>query len=142
MGKQPRLRPEDYQRLAAFRFSLRGFLARTEANARSAGLTPQQHQALLSIKGGYPGRNAIAISELADHLLIKNNSAVELVSRLVKAGLVARETSSEDRRTTCVRITQKGEEVLAALSRASLNELATSADAMRQLVAELEEPEV
>jgi DNA-binding MarR family transcriptional regulator len=104
MAKQTDLRPGHYHRLAAFRLSLRVFLAKTEANARAAGLTPQQHQALLSIKGGYPGRTTIAISELADHLVIKNNSAVELVSRLVKAGLVTRETSSEDRRTICVRI--------------------------------------
>jgi DNA-binding MarR family transcriptional regulator len=140
MATETHLQSEDYQRLAAFRFSLRRFIAKTEANARSSGLTPQQHQALLSIKGGYPGRDSIAISELADHLIIKNNSAVELVNRLVKTGLVTRETSSEDRRTICVRITRKGDEVLADLSRASLDELATSANAMRQLVAELERP--
>ena len=112
MARQPRLRPADYHRLAAFRFSLREFLAKTEANARGVGLTPQQHQALLSIKGGYPGRETISISELAEHLLIKNHSAVELVSRLVKAGLVTREPSSDDRRTVCVRTTEKGKEML------------------------------
>lgn len=140
MARQTRLSPAEYHRLAAFRLALRRFLAKTEANARSVGLTPQQHQALLSIKGGFPGREAISISELAGHLLIKNHSAVELVSRLVKGGLVTRETSAEDRRTVCVRITAKGEEVLGALSRASLDELATSGEAMRQLVAELEGP--
>jgi DNA-binding MarR family transcriptional regulator len=140
VARQSRLKPADYQRLAAFRLSLREFLAKTEANARSVGLTPQQHQALLSIKGGYPGREAISIGELAAHLLIKNHSAVELVSRLVKAGLVTREPSSEDRRTVCVCITAKGEETLGELSTASLDELATSADAMRRVVAELEQP--
>lgn len=140
MARQSRLRQDDYHRLAAFRLSLREFLARAEANARSVGLTPQQHQALLSIKGGYPGRQTISISELADHLLIKNHSAVELVSRLVKAGLVTREPSADDRRTVCVKITPRGEEMLADLSAASLDELATSAEAMRRLVAELEQP--
>jgi DNA-binding MarR family transcriptional regulator len=140
MARKTRLRLADYHRLAAFRLSLREFLAKTEANARSVGLTPQQHQALLSIKGGYPGKETISISELADHLLIKNHSAVELVSRLVKAGLVAREPSIEDRRTICVRITAKGEEMLGDLSQASLEELATSAQVMRSLVAGLEEP--
>jgi DNA-binding MarR family transcriptional regulator len=141
MRRQHRLRPADYHRLAAFRLSLRQFLAKTEANARRVGLTPQQHQALLSIKGGYPGREEISISELAEHLLIKNHSAVELVSRLVKAGLVARESSSEDRRTIWLRITPKGEEMLGQLSKASLNELATSAEVMRRLVVGLERSE-
>jgi DNA-binding MarR family transcriptional regulator len=113
MARKTRLRLADYHRLAAFRLSLREFLAKTEA---------------------------ISISELADHLLIKNHSAVELVSRLVKAGLVAREPSIEDRRTICVRITAKGEEMLGDLSQASLEELATSAQVMRSLVAGLEEP--
>ena len=104
------------------------------------GLTPQQHQALLSIKGGYPGRETISIGELARHLLIKNHSAVELVGRLVKAGLVTREPSSDDRRTICVQITAKGEQTLSQLSRASLDELATSAEAMRRLVGGFEQP--
>jgi DNA-binding MarR family transcriptional regulator len=139
MARETRLRPADYHRLAAFRLSLREFLARTEANARSVGLTPQQHQALLSIKGGYPGQETISIGQLAQHLLIKNHSAVELVSRLVKANLVTREPSTEDRRTICVTITPNGEEVLNELSKASFDELATSAEAMRRLIAELEQ---
>jgi DNA-binding MarR family transcriptional regulator len=94
----------------------------------------------LSIKGGYPGRETISISELADHLLIKNHSAVELVSRLVKADLVTREPSIDDRRTVCVKITPKGEALLAELSTANVEELATAAEAMRRLVAELEQP--
>ncbi|WP_372783506.1 MarR family winged helix-turn-helix transcriptional regulator [Phenylobacterium sp.] len=141
MARRSRLRPTDYHRLAAFRLSLREFLAKTEVNARSVGLTPQQHQALLSIKGGYPGREIISIGDLAEHLLIKNHSAVELVGRLVKAGLVTREPSREDRRTVCVRITAKGEEMLAELSKASIEELATAAEAMLRLVAELEQSE-
>lgn len=139
MARRSRLKPSDYQRLAAFRLSLREFLATTEANARGVGLTPQQHQALLSIKGGYPGRQTITIGELADHLLIKNHSAVELVSRLLKAGLVTREPSIQDRRTVCVRITAKGEDLLVRLSEASLDELARSTQAMRRLAAELEQ---
>ncbi|MGA0600834.1 MarR family winged helix-turn-helix transcriptional regulator [Caulobacter sp. KR2-114] len=139
MARAIKLGPSEYQRLAAFRLALREFLARTEANARSVGLTPQQHQALLSIKGGYPGRETISISELAQHLLIKNHSAVELVARLVNAGLVVREPSREDRRTVCVSITAKGEEILGELSKAGFEELATSAEALRGLVAELEQ---
>jgi len=141
MAKRNRLRPDQYHRLAAFRLALREFLVKAEANARGLGLTPQQHQALLSIKGGYPGHNEISIGQLAAHLLIKNHSAVELVSRLVKAGLVVRQPSGDDRRKVCVRITARGEETLAELSRASLEELATSAQVMRRLVMALEKNE-
>ena len=41
----------DYKALAQFRFQLRKFLSFSEAAAHQAGLTPQQHQALLAIKG-------------------------------------------------------------------------------------------
>lgn len=141
MARRSRLRPTDYHRLAAFRLSLREFLAKAEANARGVGLAPQQHQALLSIKGGFPGQETISINELAAHLLIKNHSAGELVSRLVKAGLVTREPSPRDGRMVCVRITDKGEQMLGELSKASLDELSTAAEAMRRLVAELEQSE-
>jgi DNA-binding MarR family transcriptional regulator len=120
----------DYEGLAAFRHALRRFLAFSEANARAAGLTAQQQQALLSIKGGYPGRDEITIGELADHLLLKNHSAVELVDRLVKAGFVTRSRSPQDHRRICVRITPAGEVVLGRLAGANLAELRASARLM------------
>jgi DNA-binding MarR family transcriptional regulator len=122
-----KLSAEDYQRLAAFRLALRRFVSATEANARRVGLTPQQHQALLSIKGGYPGRQAISIGELADHLLLKHHSAVELAERLVRGGLVSREPSAADRRRILLSITPKGEALLERLSEASFAELRASA---------------
>ncbi len=73
----------DYEGLAAFRHALRRFLAVAEARARDAGLTAQQHQALLSIKAGFPGREEVSIGDLAEHLLLRNHSAVGLVERLV-----------------------------------------------------------
>jgi len=50
----------DYVTLADFRSALRKFLRTSEEIALSLGLTPQQHQALLAIKG-FPGGHA------ADH---------------------------------------------------------------------------
>jgi DNA-binding MarR family transcriptional regulator len=129
----------DYEGLAAFRHALRRFLAFAEARAREVGLTPQQHQALLSIKGGYPGRDEISIGELARHLLIRNHSAVELVGRLVKAGLVTRGPAPDDRRRIVVRVTPKGEELLRRISDANLGELSASARLMGGFLASLEE---
>lgn len=134
---EPELTNADYEGLAAFRFALRRFLAFSEENARAAGLTPQQHQALLSIKGA--GGGELSIGALADHLLLKNHSTVELVGRLVKAGLVIREPSPEDRRRICVRLTPKGETVLRRLSQTNLLELRASARLMGGFLASLDE---
>src|SRR5512142_1451638 len=75
MDKAKRPSSADYERLAAFRFTLRRFLSQADFNARNAGLTAQQYQALLSIRGGYPGRDEISIGDLAANLLLKNHSA-------------------------------------------------------------------
>jgi DNA-binding MarR family transcriptional regulator len=126
LPRGPKLSQADYERLAAVRLAIRRFVSATEANARGVGLTPQQHQALLSIKAGYPGQSAITIGELARHLLIKHHSAVELTERLVRGGLVAREPSPADRRRIYLSITGKGEALLEQLSEASLGELRAS----------------
>jgi DNA-binding MarR family transcriptional regulator len=53
------------------------------------GLTSRQHQALLAIKG-FPGDTSPTVGELAERLRIQHHSAVELVDRLVEAGLIMR----------------------------------------------------
>lgn len=104
-----------YESLASFRFALRKFLRFSEDAAGAAGLTPQQHQALLAIKG-FPGRDYVTIGELAERLQIKHHSAVGLVDRLVLEKLVQRDASAEDRRCVNIRLTARGEAVLEELS--------------------------
>jgi DNA-binding MarR family transcriptional regulator len=135
MARAKTLSADDYRKLAAFRLALRRFVSFAEANARQVGLTPQQHQALLSIKGGYPGRQQITIGELADHLLLKHHSAVELAERLVRGGLVARQPSPTDRRRILLSVTAKGEALLAQLSEANLAELRAASGLMDAFVA-------
>ncbi len=53
----------DYERLAEFRYLLRHFLIFSENAAVQAGLTAQQHQALLAVKGS-PGRGPVTTGEL------------------------------------------------------------------------------
>lgn len=134
MSRPGRLAPDDYRQLAAFRLALRRFISLTDANARAAGLTPQQHQALLSIMGAHPVRQEISIGELADHLLLKNHSAVELVDRLVRAGLVTRAPSSQDRRRVLLRVTPQGQALLDEVSGASLVQLRASSDIQQALL--------
>jgi DNA-binding MarR family transcriptional regulator len=131
------LRPEDYQALAAFRHALRRFLAFSEEAARAAGLTPQQHQAILAIKG-HDGVETMSVGALAAALLVRHHSAVELVDRLAAAGLVLREEDPADRRRVGLALTGKADAVLAELSRTHLAELRRSAPLLAALVRRLD----
>lgn len=110
-----RVTGEDYVALAAFRHALRGFLAFSAEAAREAGLSPQQHQALLAIKG-IDGHEAITVGLLADRLYLRHHSAVGLVDRLVKKRLLKRSPSAEDRRKVYVCLTPQGEALIDRLS--------------------------
>ncbi|OGO64043.1 MAG: MarR family transcriptional regulator [Chloroflexi bacterium RBG_19FT_COMBO_47_9] len=113
---------EDYQTLAEFRYALRCFLRFSENAAETAGLTLQQHQALLFIIG-YPGREQVTISELAERLQTRHHSAVGLVDRLEEQGLVVRFHNSEDRRQVIISLTEKGIRVLKGLANTHRQEL-------------------
>ena len=110
-----RVTKKEYEKLAAFRFNLRQFLRFSEVAARSVGLTSQQHQALLSIKG-FPGGKTITIGQLADQLQVAHHTAVELVDRLTLQDLVLREGSTVDRRHVHIKLTDRGVEILEALT--------------------------
>ncbi|CAN5673548.1 helix-turn-helix domain-containing protein [soil metagenome] len=112
----------EYEWLAAFRYALRQFLRFSEEAARAAGIEPQQHQALLVVKG-FPGRDWVTIGELADRLQIRHHSAVGLVNRLVVQGLLARMPATEDRRQVHVTLTEQGAALLARLSTVHKEEL-------------------
>ena len=123
----------DYESLAAFRYALRQFLRFSEEAAVSAGLSPQQHQALLAIKG-FPGRDSVTIGELAEKLQIKHHSAGGLVDRLEAEGYVERQTSAEDARRVFVVLTALGERVLARLSAWDQQELRRIGPTFRALL--------
>lgn len=112
----------DYEALASLRYTLRQFLRFSEEEAAAQGLAPQQHQALLAIKG-FPGRDHVSITELAERLQVKHHSAVELVNRLVAEKLVLRESAEDDRRKVNVMLTARGLRVLSKLSAAHRQEL-------------------
>ena len=86
-----------YETLAELRYALRQFLRFSENAAQAAGVTPQQHQAMLTIKG-FPGRDHITIGELAERLQILHHSAVGLANRLAVERYVRRVSSRKDRR--------------------------------------------
>jgi DNA-binding MarR family transcriptional regulator len=110
----------DFRRLLRFRDGLRVFQHWSEEQARSAGLTGAQHQLLLAVRGH---GSAPSVRDLADHLLLRHHSVVELVDRAERAGLVIRVADVEDHRIVRVHLTAEAEDRLVALSRAHLEEL-------------------
>ena len=138
-ARQPPISNADFVRLAAFRHALRRFLRFSESAAARVGVTGQQYQALLSIRGGSPdGR--MSINDLAAHLLIKHNSAVGLVDRLVQDDLVVREASSADRRKVQLRVTGRGHQVLSRLATVHRAELQRVGPLMERFFSELSHP--
>ena len=109
-------------KLAEFRFQLRKFLRFSEIAAESAGISVQQYQ-MLQVIAAVPEGQGASISYLADRMILRHNSAVELVDRAVRAGMVRRESDDEDLRRSIVRLMPEGEKVLEQLVPSHLHEL-------------------
>ncbi len=134
------MRDADYEALAQFRFQVRSFLAFSEAAAQRQGLTPQQHQALLGIKG-FVRPGPATVGDVARFLLIRHHSAVELINRMAKLGLISRLADPADARRVHLKLTRKGEQKLTALSMANLDELQRAASpAIRRLLKQFGRP--
>jgi DNA-binding MarR family transcriptional regulator len=136
--KAAKAKSVDYAALSEFRFALRKFLAFSEAAAREAGVSPQQHQALLSIKGS--PNSELTVQDLSERLLIQHNSTVELVDRLVQGQLATRRAASDDRRRVKITLTPKSERLLMKLSAVHLKELRTIRSALLDLLGHLDRP--
>jgi DNA-binding MarR family transcriptional regulator len=115
----------DYLALGEFRYQIRRFLHFSEEAAKSHGLEPQQHQALLAIHSSGEPEGA-TIGRLAERLLIRHHSAVGLVDRLAEGKLVERVRGGQDRRQVRVRLTPAGELKLRSLAEAHREELRQS----------------
>jgi DNA-binding MarR family transcriptional regulator len=120
----------DFEALARFRFGIRRYLRFSEETVRRYGLSPQQYQLLLAIKG-FPGRDWATIRELADRLQLRHHSVVELVTRAQRQGLVRRTPHPGDRRAVQVLLTDQGEDMIARLVQLHREELRRVGDAIR-----------
>jgi DNA-binding MarR family transcriptional regulator len=130
------LTQSDYEALAAFRFELRRFLQFSEEAARSLGLTPQQHQALLAIRAA-PGQ-VMSIGVLAEQLFIQPHSASELADRLEALDLLVRETAENDRRRVRLRLTPAAEDRLARMTTAHRGEVVRMRGTLTAILARLD----
>jgi len=121
-GQEPPLADGDYRDQADFRCALRRFLRFSEEQARAAGITPQQHVLLLVVRGhqSYP---EVTIGEIAEALQVRHHSASLLVDRCVRRGLLHRRADTVDRRRALVSLTDQGQAVLDAITRANRQQL-------------------
>jgi DNA-binding MarR family transcriptional regulator len=127
-GSEP-LTKQDFEALARFRFGIRRYLRFSEETVRRHGVTPQQYQLLLALKG-FPGRDWAVVRELADRLQLRHHSVVELVDRAQREGLVERATDPDDARAVRVLLTDRGEQLLGRLSALHRDELRRMDDAL------------
>lgn len=128
-----RLSDRQYQLLAEFRYALRVFLAFSERAARSAGLTPTQHQVLLAVRG-WSGSGPPSIGELAERLQTSPHATLELVRRVEHEGLLAVHPDTSDRRRQVAELTQRGSLRLDALTSLHRDELRRLRDEMTTLL--------
>lgn len=131
--KRPVLTKANYEALAEFRSELRRFLAFSETAAMTMGVTPQQHQLMLAIKGA-PGKDFLGIGEIAERLLVRHHTIVELVDRLSDAGLVVRNPDPTDKRKIQVSLTKSGNATIDKLSSIHVEELKSIRPTLRKLL--------
>lgn len=89
----------------------------------------------MAIKG-HSGDLPPTVGEVADYLLLRHHSAVELVHRAVAAGLVRRRPDARDRRVSRVELTEEGDRLITSLTHAHLAELHKLAAVLNRLVTE------
>src|SRR5690348_18052658 len=101
---------------------MRRYLRFSEETVRGLGLTPQQYQLLLALKG-FPGREWATVGELAERLQLRHHSTGELVNRAQGQKLVQRTPDPDDARVVRVGLTPAGERILTELSALHRSEL-------------------
>jgi DNA-binding MarR family transcriptional regulator len=126
----------EFRALAELRYRIRYFLKEGDAAARTAGLEPQQYLMLLAIRG-LPEDAPAKIRTLADRVALKHHSAVELIDRLERRGLVRRTRDREDRRQVLVSLSPKGHRLLERVVQQRLVELRTHGRALVKAIDDL-----
>jgi DNA-binding MarR family transcriptional regulator len=130
MDDGARFSKAQYVALARFRLTIRRFLRFSELAVRKAGLTPQQYQLLLAIKGT-PDRDWATITELSEQLQLRHNTVSSLVDRTAKLALIAKVEHETDKRAVAISLTPDGERKLETLVALHQTELKRIQDLLR-----------
>ena len=115
--------------LAEFRYQVRTFLSFSESASDSCGIATQQYQ-LMQVIGSVPADRQASISYIAERMILRHNSTVELVDRAERAGLVERKHDEQDLRRSLVQLTPHGWTILQQLVALHLDDLHQHAEAM------------
>ena len=128
--------PEKLSDLAEFRYQLRKVLSFSENVSESRGIPAQQYQ-LLQIVAAVPEGQESSISYIAERMMVRHNSAVELVDRAEKSGLVRRVADESDHRRSLLEVTERGGEVLTELVAKHLHEIETNGPEIKRALEKL-----
>jgi DNA-binding MarR family transcriptional regulator len=123
--------------LAEFRFQMRKFLSFSEIASERCGIPAQQYQ-LMQVIAAMPDDQQASITYLAERMILRHNSTVELVDRAERAGLVKRESDPTDMRRSLVHLTDEGEQILQRLVTEHVSELAPRCDQLIQALRDLQ----
>ena len=82
-----RLSHDEYVALAAFRHALRKLLRFSREYLISFDLTPEQYETLLALRAA-PASTSIVV--LSEQLQVKHHTAISLVNKLARRGLLRR----------------------------------------------------
>lgn len=118
-----RLTDRHFAGLLGVRTGIAVFERISEREARVAGTTHAQHHVLLALRGHGDPVNAPTVKDIAAALRVASPSAVELIGRMVGAGLLERYAHAADGRRTRLQLTALGERLLHELSEAHLPRL-------------------
>ena len=129
--------PPGLKSLAEFRYQMRKFLSFSEMASERCGIGAQQYQ-LMQVIAAAPEGQPPTISYLADRMILRHNSMVELVDRAERSGLVRREHDQNDLRRSLVQLTATGQGILQKLVADHLAELAPKCENLIQALQDLQ----
>ncbi|HEY2175131.1 MAG TPA: MarR family transcriptional regulator [Mycobacteriales bacterium] len=130
----PALTDADFQRLLKFRMTLRRFERWSDEQVAAQGLTPAWHQLMLAVRG-HQDPDGPTIGDIADALLVRPHSAVELCNRVQRAGFITRNADPRDGRIVRIQLTDEGTRAVESLSRLHLEQLRLFARTLDQVMA-------
>ena len=133
-NRKPSAAKDELVARARFRHQLRLFERFTEEACAEAGVTMPQYLLLLQV-AGRPDRDWALVGELAECLVLRHHTAVELTGRCEAAGLVVRERDEEDQRKVRVRLTAAGEKAVQRIVGAHQQELERLLEHMGEAIA-------
>lgn len=110
-----RLTDRHFAGLLGVRSAIAVFERSGEREARSVGATHAQHHVLLALRGRRDDE-APTVKDVAAALGVASPSAVELIGRMVGAGLLERRPDGRDARLTRLHLTALGQRLVTELS--------------------------